>query len=66
VIGFLHAGLGGSIGSLVGPLGGRTTAMTAVMLGSLLVALLVLAVGTPAYRRGGWLTVAEPGTTHAR
>ena len=66
VIGFLHAGLGGSIGSLVGPLGGRTTAMTAVMLGSLLVALVVLAVGTPAYRRGGWLTVAEPGTTHAR
>jgi len=65
VIGFLQAGVGGTVSSMVGPLGGRTTAMTTVMLGSLLVALVVLAVGTPAYRRGGWLTVAEPGTTYA-
>lgn len=60
VIGFLHGGLGGVVGSLVGVLGGGALAMTAVMLGSLTVGLVVLAVATPAYHRGGWLTAAEP------
>lgn len=57
VLGFLHAGLGGLVSSLVGPLGGRSIAMTGVMLGALVVGQLVLALGTPAYRRGGWLDV---------
>lgn len=57
VLGFLQAGLGGVISSLVGPLGGRAVAMAAVMLGALVVGLLVFALGTPAYRRGGWLDV---------
>lgn len=57
VLGFLHAGLGGVVSSLVGPLGGRSFAMAGVMLGALAVGQLVLALGTPAYRRGGWLDV---------
>ncbi len=57
VLGFLQAGLGGLISSLVGPLGGRSVAMAGVMFGALVAGLLVLALGTPAYRRGGWLDV---------
>ena len=57
VLGFLHAGLGGLVSSLVGPLGGRSVAMAGVMLGALVAGQLVLALGTPAYRRGGWLDV---------
>jgi DHA1 family bicyclomycin/chloramphenicol resistance-like MFS transporter len=60
VVGFLQAGLGGAIGTLVGVIGGHATSMAAVMLGSLTVGLLVLALATPAYHRGGWLTVMEP------
>lgn len=60
VLGFLHAGAGGTVSSLVGPLGGGTAAMTGVMLGALVVGLVVLAVGTPAYHRGGWLAAAGP------
>lgn len=57
VIGFLQAGMAGAVSPLVGALGGDGVAMSSVMLGSLVVALAVLAVGTPAYRRGGWLAV---------
>ena len=57
VLGFLHAGLGGVVSSLVGPLGGRSVAMAGVMVGALVVGQLVLGLGTPAYRRGGWLDV---------
>lgn len=57
-IGFVQAGLAGLVSPLVGAFGGDAAAMTGVMLASLVVALLVLAVGTPAYRRGGW--VQEP------
>ena len=57
VIGFLQAGLAGVVSPLVGLLGGDAVAMTGVMLGSMVVALLVLALGTPAYRRGGWLVM---------
>lgn len=53
VLGCLHAGLGGLVGSLVGVLGGSAVAMAGVMLGSLVAALTVLALATPAYRRGG-------------
>lgn len=54
-IGFLQAGLAGAVSPLVGVLGGDAVAMTGVMLASMVVALVVLAVGTPAYRRGGWV-----------
>lgn len=60
VIGFFQAGLAGSVSPLVGVLGGDGVAMTAVMLGSVAVALVVLALGTPAYRRGGWLAFDTP------
>jgi DHA1 family bicyclomycin/chloramphenicol resistance-like MFS transporter len=61
VMGFLQGGLGGTIGSLTGALGGHSVAMASVMFGSLAVGVMVLAVGTPAYRRGGWLSdVAAP------
>ncbi len=58
-IGFLQAGLAGAVSPLVGVLGGDAVAMTGVMLLSVVTALAVLAVGTPAYRRGGWV---EMGT----
>lgn len=59
VLGFLQAGVGGTVSSMVGPLGGDTAAMTGTILGALAVGLVVLAVATPAYRRGGWLAEAE-------
>lgn len=59
VLGFLHAGVGGGVSSMVGPLGGDTAAMTGTILGALALGLVVLAVATPAYRRGGWLAGAE-------
>lgn len=58
-IGFFQAGLAGAVSPLVGTLGGDARAMTGVMLASMVVALVVLAVATPAYRRGGWLIVQE-------
>jgi len=33
--------------------------MTSVMLGALVLAILVLALATPAYRRGGWVAMSE-------
>ena len=54
-IGFLQAGIGGAVSPLVGVLGGDGVAMALVVTGSMLVAVLVLALGTPAYRRDGWL-----------
>lgn len=59
VLGFLQAGVGGTVSSMVGPLGGDTAAMTGTILGALAVGLVVLAAATPAYRRGGWLAEAE-------
>lgn len=61
VLGFLHAGVGGAVSSMVGPLGGDTAAMTGTILAALAVGLVVLAVATPAYRRGGWLAGADGG-----
>lgn len=58
-IGFLQAGLGGAVSPLVGVLGGDAVAMTGVMLLSMVVALVVLAVGTPVYRRGGWVALGS-------
>lgn len=44
-----------AISPLVGVFGGTALAMASVMAGSLLAALAVVALGTPAYRRGGLL-----------
>ncbi|KGM15562.1 hypothetical protein N867_07370, partial [Actinotalea fermentans ATCC 43279 = JCM 9966 = DSM 3133] len=68
VLGFVQLGVSGVLSSAVGPLGGDTAAMTGTILGALALGLVVLAVGTPAYRRGGWLAAAaQPdGRTLAR
>lgn len=54
-IGAMQAGVAGAVSPLVGVLGGDARAMGLVMVGSTATALLVLALATPAYRRGGWL-----------
>ncbi|WP_165372721.1 multidrug effflux MFS transporter [Pengzhenrongella frigida] len=54
-IGAMQAGVAGVVSPLVGVLGGDARAMGLVMVGSTATALLVLALATPAYRRGGWL-----------
>lgn len=54
VIGAVQSGVSGLISPVVGLLGGDAFAMTVVMLGAVALALLVLAVATPAFRRGGW------------
>lgn len=66
VIGFFQAGLAGLVSPLVGVLGGDGVAMTGVMLGAVVVALVVLAVATPAYRRGGWLAFDAPAAGAVR
>ncbi|ROS23140.1 multidrug effflux MFS transporter [Cellulomonas sp. PhB150] len=52
-IGATGAAIGGIISPLSGLLGGDALAMAAVMVGAATAALLVLALATPAYRRGG-------------
>ncbi|MBO1751854.1 multidrug effflux MFS transporter [Actinotalea sp. BY-33] len=69
VIGFLQAGLAGIVSPVVGLVGGDALAMTGVMLASVVLALVILVVGTPAYRRGGWVELetagqAEPVPVH--
>ncbi|RMI12639.1 Bcr/CflA family efflux MFS transporter [Cellulomonas triticagri] len=53
-IGSLQAGVAGVVSPLVGALGEDALAMSTVMAGAAAAALLVLALATPAYRRGGW------------
>lgn len=53
-IGALQAGVAGVVSPLVGVLGEDTVAMATVMACAAAAALLVLALATPAYRRGGW------------
>jgi DHA1 family bicyclomycin/chloramphenicol resistance-like MFS transporter len=53
-IGCLQAGVAGAVSPLVGVLGGDAVAMTLVMAGTSAVAFAVVAMATPAYRRGGW------------
>lgn len=55
-IGALQAGVAGVVSPLVGVLGEDALAMSTVMVGAAAGALLVLALATPAYRRGGWTT----------
>lgn len=57
VIGGLQAGVAGIISPLVGVLGGNAVAMATVMACASACCLAVLAIATPAYRRGGWSTL---------
>ena len=52
-VGSLQAGMSGLVANVSGVLGGGAVAMAGVMLASSTVALLVLALATPAFRRGG-------------
>ncbi|UKA75151.1 multidrug effflux MFS transporter [Arthrobacter sp. FW306-07-I] len=54
VIGALQSGVAGLVSPLVGVLGGNSLSMVIVMIGSCALAVAVLAVGTPAFRKGGW------------
>ncbi|TQJ38723.1 DHA1 family bicyclomycin/chloramphenicol resistance-like MFS transporter [Arthrobacter sp. SLBN-112] len=54
VIGALQSGVAGLVSPLVGILGGNSWSMAGVMIGSCALAVMVLALGTPAYRKGGW------------
>jgi DHA1 family bicyclomycin/chloramphenicol resistance-like MFS transporter len=61
-IGATGAAIGGLISPLSGLLGGDAVAMAAVMVGAATAALFVLALATPAYRRGGaWSGVGGIG-----
>lgn len=53
VVGIVQGLLAGALSPLVGVLGGSAVDMTVVMLGAILAAVVVLAAGTPVYRRGG-------------
>lgn len=55
-IGATQSGVAGLVAPLVGALGGTASAMSLVIAGTMIAALAVLAIGTPAYRRGGWLS----------
>ncbi|MBD1543553.1 multidrug effflux MFS transporter [Arthrobacter sp. IA7] len=59
VIGALQSGVAGLVSPLVGFLGGNALSMVSVMIGSCALAVIVLAAGTPAYRKGGWPEHAE-------
>ena len=53
LIGALQVGVAGVVSPLVGVFGGRALAMSAVIIGCCVLMTLILAVATPAYRRGG-------------
>ena len=59
VIGALQSGVAGLVSPLVGLLGGNALSMVCVMIGCCTLTVIVLAVGTPAYRKGGWAEPAE-------
>ena len=59
VIGALQSGVAGLVSPLVGVLGGNALSMVSVMIGSCALAVIVLAAGTPAYRKDGWPEHAE-------
>jgi len=52
VIGCFQTGVAGVVSPLVGVLGAGTTAMSSVMTGAIVVAIVLLAIATPAFRRG--------------
>ncbi len=53
VMGVVQGGLAGLVSPMVGVLGGSGVAMSGLMLACLVAAVAALALGTPAYRRGG-------------
>ena len=55
LIGCSQSGVAGLVAPLVGLVGANAVGMSVVIVGAMVVALLVLALGTPAYRRGGWV-----------
>lgn len=55
LIGAMQAGIAGVISPFVGVFGGTAVAMTSVIIGSIAIGVAILALATPAYRRGGWL-----------
>ncbi len=58
VLGAIQVGVGGVVSPLSGLLGGDARAMASVMAGAAVLGVLVLALATPAYRRGSAWTVA--------
>ncbi|SDC57128.1 MFS transporter, DHA1 family, bicyclomycin/chloramphenicol resistance protein [Sanguibacter gelidistatuariae] len=55
LIGAMQAGIAGVVSPFVGVFGGTAVAMTSVIIASIAVGVAILALATPAYRRGGWL-----------
>lgn len=54
VIGALQSGVAGIVSPVVGLLGGDAASMSVVMLGAVSLTVVVLLLGTPVFRRGGW------------
>lgn len=60
VIGALQSGVAGIVSPLVGLLGGDARSMAVVMLGTVVLTVVVLLLGTPVFRRGGWRVFDMP------
>ncbi len=60
VIGALQSGVAGIVSPLVGLLGGDARSMALVMLGTVALTVVVLLLGTPVFRRGGWRVFDVP------
>lgn len=55
LIGAMQSGIAGVVSPFVGLLGGTAVAMVTVIIAAIAIGVTILAVATPAYRRGGWL-----------
>ena len=60
VIGALQSGVAGIVSPLVGVLGGNAVSMSVVMIGAVALTVVVLLVGTPVFRKGGWEALDVP------
>ena len=60
VIGALQSGVAGIVSPLVGLLGGDARSMAVVMLGTVALTVVVLLLGTPVFRKGGWRAFDVP------
>ncbi|WRH26569.1 Bcr/CflA family efflux MFS transporter [Arthrobacter sp. JZ12] len=60
VIGALQSGVAGIVSPLVGVLGGNSVSMSMVMLGAVVLTVVVLALGTPLFRKEGWRMFEAP------
>ncbi|WAP51380.1 multidrug effflux MFS transporter [Arthrobacter sp. ATA002] len=63
LIGALQVGVAGVVSPLVGVFGGGALAMSGVIIGCCLAMMLILAVATPAYRRGGVAKLDGPAAS---